>query len=125
MLLTEDKDNDDGPPLKRLKINKANMKLEPVLGDEVTQPVPLIPVLAANIRNKKYTSLLVKKLNDKLPIANLQHLKRVNRDGSQSISPRTGLKMGPGLHEFYWTGVVSKRRNKIHQSWGPLFSPPM
>ena len=64
--------------MKRLKINKDNLKLEAVLGDEVIQPVPLIPVLAANIRNKKFTSLLVKKLNEKLPIQKLQHLKRVN-----------------------------------------------
>ena len=77
MLLTEVSD-DEGPPMKRLKLNKDNLKLEAVLGDEVTQPVPLIPVLAANIRNKKFTSLLVKKLNDKLPIQNFQHLKRVN-----------------------------------------------
>ena len=77
MLLTEVSD-DEGPPMKRLKLNKDNLKLEAVLGDEVTQPVPLIPVLAANIRNKKFTSLLVKKLNDKLPIQKLQHLKRVN-----------------------------------------------
>ena len=64
--------------MKRPKIDKANLQLEAVLGVEVTQAVPLIPVLAANIRNKKFTSLLVKKLNDKLPIQKLQHLKRVN-----------------------------------------------
>jgi len=64
--------------MKRPKIDKANLKLEAVLGVEVTQSVPLIPVLAGNIRNKKFTSLLVKKLNDKLPIQKLQHLKRVN-----------------------------------------------
>ena len=77
LLVKEDCDNDI-PPIKRLKMNKSNVQLEAVLGDEVTQPVPLIPVLAANIKNKKFTSLLVKKLNDKLPIAKLQHLKRVN-----------------------------------------------
>ena len=77
MLVTEDSDN-IGPLIKRQKLNKANIKLEAVLSDEVTQAVPLIPVLAANIKNKKYTSLLVKKLNDKLPIEKLQHLKRVN-----------------------------------------------
>jgi len=64
--------------MKRPKMDKDNLKLEAVLGVEVTQAVPLIPVLAANIRNKKFTSLFVKKLNDKLPIQKLQHLKRVN-----------------------------------------------
>ena len=79
MLVTEDSDSDNnGPLIKRLKLNKANIKLEAVLGDEVTQAVPLIPVLAANIKNKKFTSLLVKKLNANLPLEKLQHLKRVN-----------------------------------------------
>ena len=79
MILTEVSDEGlEEPPIKRVKITKANLKLEAVLGEEVTQPVPLMPVLAANIRNKKFTSLLVKKLNDKLPILKLQHLKRVN-----------------------------------------------
>ena len=80
MLLTEVScdGGHEGPPMKRPKIDQANLKLEAVLGVEVTQSVPLIPVLAGNIRNKKFTSLLVKKLNDKLPIQKLQHLKRVN-----------------------------------------------
>ena len=77
MMLLSENEKDD-PPVKRFKIDTENIRLEPVLGDEVTQAVPLTPVLAANIRNKKFTSLLIKKLNNKLPIERLQHLKRVN-----------------------------------------------
>merc|ERR1712002_694618 len=43
----------------------------------VTEPVPLLPVLTATVKDKRATSNLVKKLNTVLPISNLQHLKRV------------------------------------------------
>lgn len=63
------------PPAKKLK---KNWTLEAVLGEDVTEPVPLIPVLTATVKDKKATSNLVKKLNNVHPIPNLQHLKRVN-----------------------------------------------
>jgi len=65
----------DEPPIKKSKIN---WDLESVLGDNVMLPVPLIPVLAVTVKDKKTTSKLVKKLNDCFPLPNLQHLKRVN-----------------------------------------------
>jgi hypothetical protein len=45
------------PPTKKLK---KNWTLDAVLGDDVTQPVPLIPVLTATVKDKKATSSLVK-----------------------------------------------------------------
>jgi len=62
----------------RAKKCKMDWSLEAVLGDDVTEPVPLIPVLTATVKDKKCTSILVKKLNSVLPIPTLQHLKRVS-----------------------------------------------
>jgi len=67
---------------------KKDWSLEAVLGDDVTQPVPLLPVLTAMVKDKKATSSLVKKLSTVHPIPNLQHLKRVNssqQDGQTRI----------------------------------------
>jgi len=66
------------PPAKKSKNVLPSWTLEAVLGDHVTQPVPLIPVLTAAVKDRKATSKLVKKLNEVLQIPNLQHLKRVN-----------------------------------------------
>jgi len=66
------------PPPKKTKKSLTNWNMEAVLGDAVKQPVPLIPVLALTVKDKKATSKLVKKLNDRLPLPNLQYLKRVN-----------------------------------------------
>ena len=39
---------------------KKDWSLKAVLGDDVTQPVPLLPVLTAMVKDKKATSSLVK-----------------------------------------------------------------
>jgi len=73
------------PPAKKLK---KNWTIEAVLGEDVTEPVPLVPVLTATVKDKKATSNLVKKLNTVHPIPNLQHLKRVSssqQDGQTRI----------------------------------------
>jgi len=67
--------NNGEPPAKRWK---NEWSLEAVLGEDVTEAVPLLPVLTATVKDKRVTSNLVKKLNTVLPISNLQHLKRVN-----------------------------------------------
>ena len=66
----------DEPSSKKQKI--SDYHIEAVVGDEVRDPVPLVPVLTARIRNKKLTSKIVKNLNDHFPISQLSHLKRVN-----------------------------------------------
>ena len=66
----------DEPSSKKQKI--SDYHIEAVVGDEVRDRVPLVPVLTARIRNKKLTSKIVKKLNDHFPISELSHLKRVN-----------------------------------------------
>jgi len=65
------------------KKSKKDWSLEAVLGEDVTEAVPLLPVLTATVKDKRATSNLVKKLNAVFPISNLQHLKRVNscKDG--------------------------------------------
>ena len=66
------------PPEKKTKTLVNDIKLEAILSKDITEPVPLVPVLTATVKNKKFTSLLVKKFNEQFPIENLQHLKRVN-----------------------------------------------
>eukprot|EP00092_Neocalanus_flemingeri_P104780 GFUD01134253.1.p1 GENE.GFUD01134253.1~~GFUD01134253.1.p1 ORF type:complete len:388 (-),score=106.77 GFUD01134253.1:104-1267(-) len=74
------------PPAKKSKKISTNWNLEAVLGEHLTQPVPLIPVLTATVKDKRATSKLVKKLSNVLPIPSLQHLKRVNssQDGGKT-----------------------------------------
>lgn len=88
------------PPLKKLKTAdppyplptvdstypSKPWKLRAVLGDVATLPIPLVPALAAQISDKKLTSKLIKKLNEVLPLPNLQHLKRVKsvKEGSET-----------------------------------------
>jgi len=72
----------DCPPSKKLKLDQSTFpkkpwKLRAVLGDDALLPVPLVPALAAQIRDKRETSRLIKKLNTVLPLPTLQHLKRV------------------------------------------------
>jgi len=64
------------PPYKKMKLQ--DLYLSPVLAKNISEPVPLIPVLTATIKNKKLTSKIVKKFKDVIPLENLQHLKRVN-----------------------------------------------
>ena len=66
----------DEPSRKKQKM--SDYHIEAVVDDEVRDPVPLVPVLTARIRNKKLTSKIVKNLNDHFPISQLSHLKRVN-----------------------------------------------
>ena len=66
------------PPEKKSKTLVSDIELEAILSKDITEPVPLVPVLTATVKNKKLTSLLVKKFNEHFPIENLQHLKRVN-----------------------------------------------
>jgi tRNA-specific adenosine deaminase 3 len=73
---------DAEPPCKRHKPADKTYPLKPwkllaVLGDAARSPVPLVPALSAQIIDKKQTSKLIRKLNDVLPLPNLQHLKRV------------------------------------------------
>jgi len=70
----------------RAKKSKKDWSLEAVLGEDVTEAVPLLPVLTATVKDKRATSNLVKKLNTVLPIDNLQHLKRVNSSKENGLT---------------------------------------
>ena len=49
--------NNGEPPAKRWK---NEWSLEAVLGEDVTEAVPLLPVLTATVKDKRATSNLVK-----------------------------------------------------------------
>ena len=89
MLLQDKEMTVVGPPQKKTKTIVNDIILEAILSKDITGPVPLVPVLTAIVKNKKFTSLLVKKFNEHFPIDKLQHLKRVNSkkvEGALSIS---------------------------------------
>lgn len=70
------------PPVKKLRLDDTDYigrhwKLRAVLGSEALFPVPLVSAVAAQIKDKKETSKLIRQLNEVLPITSLQHLKRV------------------------------------------------
>lgn len=78
----------DEPKSKRIKLdnlkcsktelqrNSANM-LYPVLADELFKELPLIEVYVTTIRKAKDISTVIIDLNSKMPLPNLNHLKRV------------------------------------------------
>lgn len=83
---------------------KFSWSAEPVLSDDLKEPIPEIDVFVAEITDRKQTSKLVQNLNKALPIQNLRHLKRMK--GSQilicpaserSPSELTGIISGSGL----------------------------
>ncbi|XP_050358907.1 probable inactive tRNA-specific adenosine deaminase-like protein 3 [Nymphalis io] len=86
-----------GPPVKKLKCSDNHHKtpieifdkyiqlidseknLKAVLNDEYNQPLKLIKVFVGHIKNVKDISKSVLALNQKIPLKELQHLKRVRR----------------------------------------------
>lgn len=82
------------PPLKKLKteepiveiidtyINKirdSKENLHAVLSDDFTKPIPLIKVYAGHVKNPKDLSRIILTLNEKVPLKELSHLKRVRK----------------------------------------------
>ena len=56
MLLNSEDDIRESPPCKRSKLSGST--IEAVVSPEIVLPVPLVNVLTAKVKNKKYTSLL-------------------------------------------------------------------
>lgn len=75
MLTSKSEDSVTEPPCKK---SRKNLVGKAILSNDVLEPIPLVPVLAAVIKDKRSTSHLVKLLNEFIPIPSLKHLKRVN-----------------------------------------------
>lgn len=82
------------PPLKKLKtqdpiietidtyinqMKESTDNLHAVLSDEFTKPIPLIKVYAGHVKNPKDLSRIILTLNEKVPLKELGHLKRVRK----------------------------------------------
>lgn len=82
------------PPLKKLKtqdpiietinthiktIRLLKKNLHAVLSDDFTKPIPLIKVYAGHVKNPKDLSRIILTLNDKVPLKELGHLKRIRK----------------------------------------------
>ena len=46
------------------------------------------------------------------------------RHDKQALVKRAGLKSGPHVVRIFQAEVLSNSRNKIHQTWEAIFSPP-
>uniref|UniRef100_A0A8W7PHM9 CMP/dCMP-type deaminase domain-containing protein n=1 Tax=Anopheles coluzzii TaxID=1518534 RepID=A0A8W7PHM9_ANOCL len=79
------------PETKRPKLivesGEPPSKIRSILGDEFTQPTPVIEVYIGRVAENRHLSQLVPALARILPIGTLQHLKRVNRDGTIILAP--------------------------------------
>ena len=106
LLLEAPGDDSDTPPAKKSKLQEGDLQLEAVLAPEVRLPVPLVPVLAATVKDRKVTSLLVKLLNQHFPAEKLQHLKRVN--SSRTAEGATVISVLLWEAEEGVTGPVSR-----------------
>ena len=56
MLLETEEKSLESPPCKKSKL--SDPKIVAVVSEEIVSPVPLLNVLTADVKNKKYTSLL-------------------------------------------------------------------
>ncbi|XP_035792758.1 probable inactive tRNA-specific adenosine deaminase-like protein 3 [Anopheles albimanus] len=101
----------EAPEVKRIKLNdeaeaevreKQNdpdhPRIESILADEYIKPIAMIEVCVGSVADSRHLSKLVPTLARVLPLASLQHLKRVNRDGRIILGPVEELhrKLGHG-----------------------------
>uniref|UniRef100_A0A182MAV4 CMP/dCMP-type deaminase domain-containing protein n=1 Tax=Anopheles culicifacies TaxID=139723 RepID=A0A182MAV4_9DIPT len=73
------------PIIERNEVTLA--RIQSILGDEFTKPTPLVEVYVGSVIENRQLSQLVPALSRILPIGDLQHLKRVNRDGTIILAP--------------------------------------
>lgn len=82
------------PPFKKIKaedpiiqtidiyinqMRESTANLRAVLSDEFTKPIPLVKVYAGHVKNPKDLSRIILTLNEKVPLKELGHLKRVRK----------------------------------------------
>ncbi|KAJ0170179.1 hypothetical protein K1T71_014107 [Dendrolimus kikuchii] len=79
------------PPIKRPKITEneidkfitgimtAEKNLQAILSDEYDKPIPFVKVFVGTARDPKELSKIIQVLNDKIPLKELSHLKRVRK----------------------------------------------
>ncbi|OQR67358.1 tRNA-specific adenosine deaminase protein 3-like [Tropilaelaps mercedesae] len=62
-------------------VKKARLELIPVLPLAFVRPVQRTKVFIASVMDRKFTSSIVRSLSDQFPLRELQHLKRVRKNG--------------------------------------------
>ncbi|XP_050678845.1 probable inactive tRNA-specific adenosine deaminase-like protein 3 [Leptidea sinapis] len=82
-----------------IKDIKTEKPLKAVLSDEITQAISLIKVFTGHLRDVKDISKTVLLLNEKLPIKELQHLKRV-KQGEIVICPVSYLEDNCSIEKY-------------------------
>ncbi|XP_050074889.1 probable inactive tRNA-specific adenosine deaminase-like protein 3 [Anopheles maculipalpis] len=80
-------DEQESPSIEREAKEVTLTKIHSILGDEFTKPTPLVEVYIGSVTDNRHLSELVPALSRILPIGDLQHLKRVNRDGTIMLAP--------------------------------------
>ncbi|XP_049542158.1 probable inactive tRNA-specific adenosine deaminase-like protein 3 [Anopheles darlingi] len=91
--------SDDAEPGVREELkDPEKLRIESILADEYTKQIAMIEVCVGSVADSKHLSKLVPALAKILPLTSLQHLKRVNRDGTIILAPVEELnrKLGDG-----------------------------
>ncbi|XP_058121828.1 probable inactive tRNA-specific adenosine deaminase-like protein 3 [Anopheles ziemanni] len=78
--------DDAAPPMADGKEEADLAEIRSIMADEYLTPTPAIAVYVGTVPEQRQLSRLVPALQRILPIGNLQHLKRVNRDGTIILS---------------------------------------
>ncbi|XP_045782838.1 probable inactive tRNA-specific adenosine deaminase-like protein 3 isoform X1 [Maniola jurtina] len=87
------------------QINSSEKNLQPIISDDLSQPLPLIKVFAGHIRDMKNISRIILILNEKIPLKELTHLKRVCRRDI-ILCPTTFVQNTSSIQEYIETHVT-------------------
>ncbi|TMW45594.1 hypothetical protein DOY81_009326 [Sarcophaga bullata] len=78
--------SEEEPAMKRLRMDQE-LQIKAILADEYTENIKDVDVYTCTVQDKKNISKIMQELANKLPLNDLQHLKRVN--GKQIIICKT------------------------------------
>uniref|UniRef100_A0A2M4AT74 Putative subunit of trna-specific adenosine-34 deaminase n=1 Tax=Anopheles triannulatus TaxID=58253 RepID=A0A2M4AT74_9DIPT len=121
----------EAPEVKRIKLtddaepadrgeqpDPDHPRIESILADEYTKPIAMIKVCVGSVTDSRQLSKLVPTLAKILPLTSLQHLKRVNRDGTIILAPVEELnrKLGNGPVEGEKVAVLLEEFLRSHGS---------
>nr|XP_034838626.1 probable inactive tRNA-specific adenosine deaminase-like protein 3 [Maniola hyperantus] len=87
------------------QISSSEKNLQPIINGDLYQPLPLIKVYAGHIRNMKTISRTILILNEKIPLKELSHLKRVCRR-DVILCPTTFVQNTSSIQEYIESHVT-------------------
>uniref|UniRef100_A0A6M2DPF3 Putative subunit of trna-specific adenosine-34 deaminase n=1 Tax=Xenopsylla cheopis TaxID=163159 RepID=A0A6M2DPF3_XENCH len=101
------------PPLKRPK-HAQQLVLSAVLADDYVKSIALTEVFVCKIPDKSQISVMIKQLNDKLPLPDLQHLKRCHKQ-QIIIAKCTDIKHESIIKHLIKLGISVKNLDTVFE----------